>query len=46
MAKETKKTVRITDEMKSYIENLAKRLNLSENDVFKMIIFNQMEQKK
>lgn len=42
MAKEIKKTVRITSEMDSFISDLAKSLNISENDVVKMIFFNFM----
>lgn len=43
MAKEVKKYIRITDEMQDFISNLAKKLNISENDVIKVMIYDYME---
>ena len=41
MAKEIKKSIRITREMEDYIK--VSGMNISENDVIKMIIFNDMK---
>ena len=46
MANETKKYIRISREMNDYIRILAQKMNVSENDVIKMIIFNDMKSSK
>lgn len=43
MSNDYKKTIRITTEMKAYIEDIAKKLNVSENVAVKFIIFKAME---
>lgn len=43
MANEVKKYIRITSEMQDFISNLAKKLNISENDVIKVMIYDYME---
>lgn len=43
MANEIKKYIRIPAEMNDYIRFLAQRMNISENDAIKMIIFNDMK---
>jgi predicted DNA-binding protein len=42
MSNQTRKTIRITSEMQTYIEDLAKYLNFTQNDVIKMIIWEYM----
>ena len=39
MAKEIKKTIRITDEIAIFVSVLAKSLNISENDAYKIMLF-------
>lgn len=46
MAKEVKKNIRIPDSMADFVTVLAKSLNISENDGYKMIIFEYMRKTK
>lgn len=46
MSKQTRKTIRITPEMQEYITALSRFLNISENDVIKMMLFEYISQHK
>lgn len=46
MAKQVKKSIRISDEMADFVTVLAKSLNISENDAYKMIIFEYIRKTK
>jgi len=39
MAKDIKKNIRIPEDIATFVSVLAKSLNISENDAYKMIIF-------
>lgn len=46
MAKDIKKTIRISEDIAIFVSVLAKSLNISENDTYKMIIFEYMRTTK